>query len=258
MKKGVKGRQGRQGRQTALNIIQVLHLSMPTVVPTLAQRSAKGQQRDWRSGRWRKHVWRPATLNRTMTHHDAGTKWKMEVIREQDFGIDQHKTPGDSPGVDGISRWIQNTSTSGQRSVEQPSRPPQRILDLSKVTNRHHLEDQPIDVGFNIFQGCAPIASWLPGWFPCDRSRGFRTRSSSFLACGGCPGLLGLATLIPRQSQQCSRLVDEGGADRPLESGCRPRLVHVIDVALGMVVQKLLDEHGLAWSCGCSFGHSGG
>ena len=31
------------------------------------------------------------SMSRTMTHHDARTKWKMTVIREQDFGIDQQR-----------------------------------------------------------------------------------------------------------------------------------------------------------------------
>ena len=63
------------------------------------------------------------------------------------------------------------------RSIEQPSCLSQRILDLGEVANAHHLENQPIDVGFEFIQGQgagALPASWLPG----DRSRGLLTRSS--------------------------------------------------------------------------------
>ena len=58
-----------------------------------------------------------------------------------------------------------------RRSVEQPSCLSQRILDLGEVANAHHLENQPIDVGFEFIQGQGTVAlpaSWLPG----DRSRG--------------------------------------------------------------------------------------
>ena len=137
--------------------------------------------------------------------------------------------------------------------IEQPSRPPQRILDLGEVANAHHLENQSIDVGFEFSQsqgaGALP-ASWLPG----DRSRGLLTRSSKFLASGGCLsfcGCLGLPAKVARQTQRCSRLVDEGFADGPVESGCRPRLVGRFDVALGIVVEELFQEAGLAWCDGC-------
>ena len=112
-----------------------------------------------------------------MTHHDAGTKWKMEVIREQDFGLDQQRRRGENPGVNGISFRNPKRSASGQHSVEQPSCLSQRILDLGDVANAHHLENQQVDVGFQFSQsqgaGALP-ASWLPG----DRSRGLLTRSS--------------------------------------------------------------------------------
>ena len=80
-------------------------------------------------------------------------------------------------GVNGISLRSPKGSTSGQRSVEQPSCLSQRILDLGEVANAHHLENQPVDVGFEFIQGQgagAFPASWLPG----DRSRGLLTRSS--------------------------------------------------------------------------------
>ena len=63
--------------------------------------------------------------------------------------------------------------------IELPSCLSQRILDLGEVANAHHLEYQPIDVGFEFIQGQGTVAlpaSWLPG----DRSRGFLTRSSWF------------------------------------------------------------------------------
>ena len=55
-------------------------------------------------------------------------------------------------GVNGISLWSPKGSTSGQRSVEQPSCLSQRILDLREVANAHHLENQPVDVGFEFIQ----------------------------------------------------------------------------------------------------------
>src|SRR5271165_4614441 len=130
----------------------------------------KGQQHDEGSGRsGRRLVWRPDSLNRTMTHHDAGTKWKMKVIREQDFGIDQQRRRGENPGVNGISLRSPKRSTSGKRSVEQPSCLSQRILDLGEVTNRHHLEYQPIDVGFEFSQSQG-AGALPPSWLPGDRS----------------------------------------------------------------------------------------
>jgi hypothetical protein len=68
----------------------------------------------------------------------------------QGNGSQQNENAGESPGVDGISFRNPQRSTSGQRSVEQPSCPSQRILDLGEVANAHHLEDQPIDVGFQV------------------------------------------------------------------------------------------------------------
>ena len=55
-------------------------------------------------------------------------------------------------GVNGISLRSPKGSTSGQRSVEQPSCLSQRILDLGEVANAHHLENQPVDVGFEFSQ----------------------------------------------------------------------------------------------------------
>src|SRR5271166_2366516 len=163
-------------------------------------------------------------------------------------------------GVNGISLRSPKGSTSGQRSVEQPSCLSQRILDLGEVANAHHLENQQVDVGFTFSQsqgaGALP-ASWLPG----DRSRGLLTRSSQFLASGGCLsfcGCLGLPAKVARQTQGCSRLVDEGSADGPVESGCLPSLVDRFDVALGIVVEELFQEAGLAWCGGSCFGQSGG
>src|SRR5208337_3820991 len=68
----------------------------------------------------------------------------------------------------------------------------------------------------------------------------------------------GTAPKVARQTQRCSRLVDEGFADGPVESGCRPRLVHGLDVAFGMLVEELFQEAGLAWCGGSRFGQSGG
>ena len=51
--------------------------------------------------------------------------------------------------------------TSGQRSVEQPSCPSQRILDLREVANRHNREEKAVDSGFKILQGYGP-ALFLP------------------------------------------------------------------------------------------------
>jgi len=48
--------------------------------------------------------------------------------------------------------------TSGQRSVEQPSCPSQRILDLREVANRHNREEKAVDSGFKILQGYGPGA----------------------------------------------------------------------------------------------------
>src|SRR5271166_5902631 len=173
-----------------------------------------------------------------------------------DFGIDQQRRRGENPGVSGISLRSPKRSTSGQRSVEQPSCLSQRSLDLGEVANTHHLENQPVDFGFEFIQGQGTVAlptSWLPG----DRSRGFLTRSSWFFAGGGCHrlGLLGLPTKVARQTQGCSHLVDEGSTDGPVESGCLPSLVHGFDVALGIVVEELFQEAGLAWSNGCRPGN---
>src|SRR5271157_772240 len=152
------------------------------------------------------------------------------------------KTPG-APGVDGIKFRKRKRSPSHGGHIEQPSRPPQRILYLSEVANAHYLEDQPIDIGFKFSQRqCA--GTFPASWLQVDHSRGLLTRSSKFLASGGCLplGLLRLPTEVARQTQGCSRLVDEGSADGPVESGCRPRLVHGFGVALGIVVEELLHE----------------
>src|SRR5271157_2982658 len=198
-------------------------------------------------------------MSRTMTRHLARTNGKMKVIREHGLWHRPTKTPRRKPR----RKWNQFTeskgSTSGQRSVEQLSCLSQRILDLGEVANAHHLENQQVDVRFKFShsQGAGALpASWLPG----DRSRGLLTRSSWFFAGGGCHrlGLLGLPTKVARQTQGCSHLVDEGSTDGPVESGCRPRLVHGFEVAFGMVVEELFQEAGLAWRNDCCFGHSGG
>src|SRR5262249_10066339 len=56
----------------------------------------------------------------------------------------------------------------------------------------------------------------------------------------------------------CSRLGHKGGADGPLKSRSTPSLVHGFHVALGMVMQELLDKAGLAWGSGGCSGHVGG
>src|SRR5271165_6730469 len=162
-------------------------------------------------------------------------------------------------GVNGISLRSPKGSTSGQRSVEQPSCLSQRILDLGEVANTHHLENEPVDVGFK-FSQCQGAGALPASWFPGDRSRGLLPRSSKPFAGGGCLrlGLLGLPAKVARQTQGCSRLVDEGFADGPVESGCRPRLVHGFEVALGIVVEELFQEAGLAWCGGSCFGLVGG
>src|SRR5271157_4089893 len=167
------------------------------------------------------------------------------------------KTP-EAPGVNGISIGNRKGSPSIGGYIEQPSRPPQRILYLGEVANAHYLEDQPIDIGFKFSQRQCAGAFPAP-WLQVDHSRGLLTGSSKFLASGDCLslGLLRLPTEVARQTQGCSRLVDEGSADGPVESGCRPRLVHGFDVALGMVIQELLDEHRLAWRNDCRLGHVG-
>ena len=89
----------------------------------------------------------------------------------------QNENAGESPGVDGIRFRNRKGSPSVGGHIEQPSCLSQRILDLGEVANAHHLENQPIDVGFEFIQGQGTVAlpaSWLPG----DRSRGFLTRSS--------------------------------------------------------------------------------
>src|SRR5208337_2676856 len=169
------------------------------------------------------------------------------------------KTPG-APGVDGIKFRKRKRSPSDGGYIEQPSRPPQRILDLGEVANAHHLENQSIDVGFEFSQSQG-AGALPPSWLPGDRSRGLLTRSSKFFASGGCLsfcGCLGLPAKVARQTQRCSRLVDEGFADGPVESGCRPRLVGRFDVALGIVVEELFQEAGLAWCGGCFPGRVGG
>src|SRR5208337_3939504 len=118
------------------------------------------------------------------------------------------KTPG-APGVDGIKFRKRKRSPSDGGYIEQPSRPPQRILDLGEVANTHHLENQPVDVGFEFSQRQG--AGALPAsWYLVDRCRGLLPRSSQFLAGGGCLFLgsrLGLPAKVARQSQGCSRLV---------------------------------------------------
>ena len=65
--------------------------------------------------------------------------------------------------MNGISlRSPKGSTSSGQRSVEQPSCLPQRILDLGEVANRHNLEDKAVDFGFKILQGYGPGA--LPAY----------------------------------------------------------------------------------------------
>ena len=53
-------------------------------------------------------------------------------------------------------------------------------------------------------------------------------------------------------------LLTKGGANCALESGSLPSLVHGFGGAVGMVVEELLDEAGLAWCNGCRPGHVGG
>jgi hypothetical protein len=84
-----------------------------------------------------------------------------EVIGRQDnqYGFqDTKKRRGESPGVSDISFCNRKRSALGQRSVEQPSRPSQRILDLGQVTNRYRLETQPIDVSLQVVQYYRAIA----------------------------------------------------------------------------------------------------
>src|SRR5208337_4443307 len=162
--------------------------------------------------------------------------------------------------MDGIRFRNRKGSPSVGGRIELPSCLSQRILDLAEVTDPHHLEDQSVDVRFKFIQGQGTVA-FPASWLPRDRSRGLLTRSSSFLASGGCLsfcGCLGLPAKVARQTQRCSRLVDEGFADGPVESGCRPRLVHGFDVALGIVVEELFQEGRFAWCDGCFPGLVGG
>src|SRR6516165_4699867 len=101
-----------------------------------------------------------------------------------------------------------------QRSVEQPSHTSQRILYLLEVTNRHRLEDEPVDVGFEVGQRQGPTAL-SASRLPVGRSRGLFRLTPSLLASVGwlrlC-GCLGLPTKVACQSQRCPGLVHEGGA----------------------------------------------
>src|SRR3954464_8229816 len=90
------------------------------------------------------------------------------------------------PGVSGVGLHDPKRSSSARRSVEQPSRPSQRVLDLGEVADPHHLEEKLIDLGFEAFQGGGPTAPWPT----IDDSGGVLPRSSELLARGGCPGRL--------------------------------------------------------------------
>ena len=230
----------------------------------------------------------------------------------------KRKRRGEYPGVSDIRFRSRKRSASGQRPVEQPSCPSQRILDLGEVTNRHRLEYEPIDVGFQVVQ-YHRAGAIAPSWLHADRSGGLLTRSPKFLACGTVLGFLVFARRLPvrpsdalilsttvllmvpsnpaachalftaatlpwgwsfrnsftniflpglrlswtfwcrdfalaavlgfdlaAESQLLSHLVDEGVTDCPVHPGSRPRLVHGFDVALGIVLEKLLDETALA------------
>lgn len=78
MKKGVKGQ---QGQQTALKCCDTHKLSMLTVVLTVAEGSAKGQQLDQRSGRsGRTLVYQHDSMALSVTRNDAevGNDWSSK------------------------------------------------------------------------------------------------------------------------------------------------------------------------------------
>src|ERR1017187_4255549 len=165
----------------------------------------------------------------------------------------KQETPGPSPAfIASDFRW--ETSSGGEDSVDPSACFSESGLYRWEIADTHDLEDQLVDLSFHTQENVGPVAlpaTWLPGRLHVDHTRLLLRRSSSFLSRCGCLGLLGVPTKVPRQTQRCSHLVHYGLADRPVESGSLPRLVHGIDVSLGMVVQELLDEHCLAWTAGC-------
>ena len=90
------------------------------------------------SGRWK------SSVNKTLasTNKDAGEA-RRECIRF-------HSRKG-SPSVGDY--------------IELPSCLSQRILDLGEVANTHHLENEPVDVGFE-FSQCQGAGIFLPRGFP--------------------------------------------------------------------------------------------
>ena len=95
----------------------------------------------------------------------------------------QNENAGESPGVDGIRFRTRNGSPSVGGHVEQPSCLSQRILDLGEVANAHHLENQPIDVGFEFIQSQGTVL-FLPRGCPVTGAVGSLRGLPSFLPVG--------------------------------------------------------------------------
>jgi hypothetical protein len=84
------------------------------------------------------------------------------------------------PGVHRTQRNSRISSAPAESGVQQPPSLPQCLFDLGKIANSHDLEEQTVNLGFEILQGYGLSAlSATPDRY---RSRGLLRRSSSFLA----------------------------------------------------------------------------
>ena len=65
--------------------------------------------------------------------------------------------------MEAVSGWSQNRSTSGQRSVEEPSSLPKRLFDLSKIAKPNHVTDHQA----TNYDNPEPKVPWGWDWSEC-------------------------------------------------------------------------------------------